>query len=702
MTTRQIPSGPFDQNAQIVIETDVNYTLKISDDVVDAIVPGITLTLPDNPLFGERHRLIASGGAVTVLGNGYPITGGGSSVPAGQALDLIFTTQSTWAPTGVAGATGPTGATGATGSSGGPIGPTGATGATGSTGSTGATGSTGTTGATGSTGTTGAAGIASVPDIAALAAVPTASLSTGDERFVQTVRGYWALDKTDTQTPDGITVVATDTTGNWLRLVSITHPSWLVVATWFIDAVGGDDENDGQTAGTALQHAAELSRRQGPSARLQPPMDASAFSRLCVIQFLSSTAEDDVFDVDWVLSQDTTVWIRGGVDTVDLSGTFTAVGAMTPATNTPQTITDGATVWTPHLGKRIRITAGPRINSWSWIAKDQGAGVARTGSFLQCAILASASSDGPQNGAAAGFIPVIPVIGDAYSIESLRRIVLGVFKVSYEGSTDSGSIYLPSVWLGELDISSGDLAASTTISFLSANSTFTPITNQPSFATYSMVARQQVASIVEMVSQNDCWRFGGIILGGVTVKLGGVTVSVPDGFSGIDCTLGTLILGEDSLLQAGQLRGRNIKIQSAQIFDVASSAANPGGHGVFVGYEPFENPFSNAPENAAHGQVQISPVVAMASPVRLWGAGNAGVGLFVPVGGFVTYVAAAALTITGTGGDFRLGSLAAADVRHFDDATATFTAQFTPTWANLAGGLGGGAQNKEAYIEQVA
>ena len=130
MTTRQIPSAPFDQNAQNVISTDQDFTLNLGDDIVDVVGPGVTLTLPPNPVYGQRHRIIASGGNVSVLGNGHPIVGGGSFVFVFSALDLTFSVSNEWVPSlgvgpaGPKGATGATGSTGATGPSGGPPGPT--------------------------------------------------------------------------------------------------------------------------------------------------------------------------------------------------------------------------------------------------------------------------------------------------------------------------------------------------------------------------------------------------------------------------------------------------------------------------------------------------------------------------------------------------------------------------------------------------
>lgn len=143
MTIEQIPSAPFDENAQTLVRTDEDYLIDKGVDIVDAVAGQLTVLLPASPLHGARHRILATGGTVAVDGNGHNIISPGNIpmptyvVMAGQAVDLTFSTENVWLPVCCSGATGPIGPTGDTG----PTGPTGATGPTGPTGATGATGS---------------------------------------------------------------------------------------------------------------------------------------------------------------------------------------------------------------------------------------------------------------------------------------------------------------------------------------------------------------------------------------------------------------------------------------------------------------------------------------------------------------------------------------------------------------------------------
>lgn len=81
---------------------------------------------------------------------------------------------------------------------------------------------------------------------------------------VQSVWDYWSYDPFDnTSTIDNITVASTDTgIGRWHRM-DIADQKWIQQTAWFVDPVGGNDENDGATALTALKTHAEYNRRVG-------------------------------------------------------------------------------------------------------------------------------------------------------------------------------------------------------------------------------------------------------------------------------------------------------------------------------------------------------------------------------------------------------------------------------------------------------
>lgn len=152
----------FNPNQTLYGTSDVDCVLS-SQELFFSAEDDIEVSLPPDPRLGETHWLSATGGVITLNGNGHAINGGVTSISLGSALILQFTKSNTWATflgTGAAGPAGPTGPTGAgpTGPAGGPTGPTGAassvTGPTGQAGPTGA-GVTGPTGADGATGPSG-------------------------------------------------------------------------------------------------------------------------------------------------------------------------------------------------------------------------------------------------------------------------------------------------------------------------------------------------------------------------------------------------------------------------------------------------------------------------------------------------------------------------------------------------------------------
>lgn len=101
MSTTQKTGAPFNENAQVVIETTVAYTIRNSDNQVVAIGGALTFTLPDNPRPGQRHLLVAAGGAITVVaGSGATLSGSKDTVPASGSAEYVYVdTGTVWVPT---------------------------------------------------------------------------------------------------------------------------------------------------------------------------------------------------------------------------------------------------------------------------------------------------------------------------------------------------------------------------------------------------------------------------------------------------------------------------------------------------------------------------------------------------------------------------------------------------------------------------
>lgn len=125
MPANKIISPPYEEQPVALVTTDEDYTFAEGDQLVMTTATGLTVTLPESPLYGRNCGITAGNGDVDVDGNGFPVVGTGV-VPDGDTVYYVFATTDEWSPTGTSasGATGPTGATGPSG--GGPTGPTGA------------------------------------------------------------------------------------------------------------------------------------------------------------------------------------------------------------------------------------------------------------------------------------------------------------------------------------------------------------------------------------------------------------------------------------------------------------------------------------------------------------------------------------------------------------------------------------------------
>jgi len=233
MTTSAIKlPGNYNLNQTAIVQVfDADTTLAPEDLSADCVgvggVMGAVALCSANiqPRLGDRHRINARGGDVTVTGGPFAIVGG-SFVPQGTSTEYELVVDSggglVWMALGSA-------------SSG--------------------------------------FGEIFVKNIAALAALPTAGLRDEQEARVLTLDRPWELDTASTAAPDGITIVAAKNGGNWLAIEAFSK-RWSIqlrsdgVPGFFIDAANGNDENDGtaqtQTPGTLvgpLKSNAEACRR---------------------------------------------------------------------------------------------------------------------------------------------------------------------------------------------------------------------------------------------------------------------------------------------------------------------------------------------------------------------------------------------------------------------------------------------------------
>lgn len=263
----------------------------------------------------------------------------------------------------------------------------------------------------------------SVATRAALSLVNDAALAMGDLGYVSEagIDDYYTLDKDSVAAVDGTNVLATYSgTGRWLKglgtgstgdgilLVATVadlpaaatqqpnqyayvesrralynavdgawyrlpggHASWTTQAAWFIDASGGDDDNDGSTALTALATHAELEARLWDQA-LQQNTD---------ITILGALPSTDPINIRYRTTEAVTDvrYLQGDADTIEASGVLTAPTAISRATNTPLSFNSSISL-DAHVGKKLVRTGGAGTWNILYVGKIVVAGTTYRGS----------------------------------------------------------------------------------------------------------------------------------------------------------------------------------------------------------------------------------------------------------------------------------------------------------------------------------
>lgn len=196
--------------------------------------------------------------------------------------------------------------------------------------------------------------------------------------FVESVSDYFRLELDSTYVVDGVNVLGCSIPNARLERLYVRDLRWADQAAWYIDPVGGDNNNDGASPASALQSHQELEARldrinQSITVTYLNEPAASDFVR---IDFTPDRHSDGPFDIPTV----TYVGFR----TPLLSSTFTAVAAATPSAAVPEAtlVTDAATAsFAAYVGKCIVVTSGAAAGAIAWIAKATAANKARVSPF---------------------------------------------------------------------------------------------------------------------------------------------------------------------------------------------------------------------------------------------------------------------------------------------------------------------------------
>ena len=349
------------------------------------------------------------------------------------------------------------------------------------------------------------------------------------------------------------------------------------------------------------------------------------------------------------------------------TGTFSAVTNLSRTSNNATAVTDAsARSWTTLLGDRVRDTT---TNKFTWVLLDQGSGVARVGNPSSEAntFFGATTTTGTFN------------TSNTYQVENLRKLAVGGFSVY-------GARGVAGVGFQDCEI----------------QNTSQPIPTN-TLVTYSGCRFKGATSVLGSLNTNfaNCEFEGTVsVFGGLAVIDAGAGRTSS---GGVITQVGKMIVDGD-YIQEGKaitLAGGDVVLGAVAVFDAAVSAAgNPRGSGIVVGptgSTTFPSGVNVRVQTVSHG-----------TPA-LYGSGNAGYGLDIFPTRQVNVVSGTTLVITGTGGDFLLGS-DATNITYATKATGSVAPVYglaiTPTWTNWgtaqSAGFGNNAHNvsEDAHLIQ--
>lgn len=242
--------------------------------------------------------------------------------------------------------------------------------------------------------------------------IVTTALPNGSLASVASVGALFRLETAPTAAvlaaTDGITVVqpVANPAHRWVRIPTSNDVNFAYVASWFLDAAAGSDDNDGLTALTALKTTQELARR----------LAGLVIGQNTTVAAAAGAYGDAAFTFKL---PDSLTFVFSGAVTSSAADTITAVTAAVPATNTRGAITGTAPVWVDK--SRLRLTSGALSGAIAVVTRIIGgaqANVSRWGRF------ASATSTTPTIGE--------PAINDTYVVDTLGTSI-GELMLSWQG-----------------------------------------------------------------------------------------------------------------------------------------------------------------------------------------------------------------------------------------------------------------------------
>jgi len=215
---------------------------------------------------------------------------------------------------------------------------------------------------------------------------------------------------------------------------------------WHVDFNNGNDSAPGNTRATAIKTLRELVRRVGYNA---------VFHQHDVTIYTYGTHQaDDALHIDWAIfspndwSVQRKVLFKHERPAPVHTGTFTAIQARNPATNTPFKVTDPTNAWPliqpvprqdppPPLNTRdgwyLEITSGPRAGAAAWTVQGNDPIV---GSAIRTSTWAKLP---PASSPFDGLTLLTPQVGDTYAMYQQPRLFIDHIIVSGQETSNTFS-----------------------------------------------------------------------------------------------------------------------------------------------------------------------------------------------------------------------------------------------------------------------
>lgn len=498
-------------------------------------------------------------------------------------------------------------------------------------------------------------GLISVANLAALALVDptTATRSTPRGVIVLTLPSTqpFMWNPASTLAPDGITTVAAIGGGNWERQLGPPSPDAQAQTDWFIDPVGGNDENTGLTALTALKTHAELQRRWGSYGTLL----AASTITVTIVSDLATT--DPIVTTGLRLGAGQLLVYKAADAAVLAAPTAFNVTPQNPATNTPWSIqgNGGAFNFAPYVGNRVRVVGGPNNGATFTILDTTGGGLT---AIIDAPVTLPTSSP-----LAFGVGISAVTAGDALQI--IQQVKVEVDQIQMTFALDEPAAGSPFLTFDNLEL---------------GGTYWDPVYPQ------GQLIGCKVTCGVAFEALNTVFAYGTHFTGTPSVNSDSVLVlnagSCVTAFAGNAALVGfggSLNFDADVVLYGGGFVAEGGFHQVAQLAVFNASAG-------------FLNTGAGISMITSNSSVQTFGSIYGAS--RIWGANNA-MGVSVPPGGTFDSTVASTKTITGAGGDFQLATQTTG--RAWDEGAGAYTTARACSWANLTALIGGGGFSGNAH-----